>query len=239
MAGEYITDMEVADTPLDGSELLEVSQRSSTVAITAITISALAADNSYNDSANGFVAAGFAVGNRVNVVGFTGNVVNNIKVGTITALAVGKITIGGTDGDVIVDDAAGESVTISKWESRQTTAQEIADLAGGGGGGGLSVVQTEAADYTVDPGDVGNYIRLTDATAKTVSVDLEATTALPDDGEWHFRNAGAGDATFDPDVGVTINVPAGGTLVMEEGMTVTLKRVAADEFDLLGQTVPV
>ncbi len=114
-----------------------------------------------------------------------------------------------------------------------------AELPLGGGGGGLSVVQTEAADYTVAPGDVGNYIRLTGATAKTVAVDLDATTALPANGEWHFRNAGAGAATFDPDVGVTINAPAGGTLVIEEGMTVTLKRVAADEFDLLGQTVPL
>lgn len=233
----YITGLDAAGT-LTGNELLEIAQLSTTVAITGTTISAQASDNSFNDSAAQFIAEGFAVADRVNVIGFTGNVVNNIFVGAVTALTAGKMTIGGTDGDVIVDDAAGESVTITKWVSRRATAQDIADLAAPTAGG-FSVIQTEAADYTVDPGDVGNYIRLTDATAKTVSVDLEATTALPDDGEWHFRNAGAGDATFDPDVGVTINVPAGGTLVIEEGMTVTLKRVAADEFDLLGQTVPV
>lgn len=113
------------------------------------------------------------------------------------------------------------------------------EVTSGGGGGGNSVVQTEAADYTVDPADDSHYIRLTDAGTKIVSIDLEATTALPDNGEWHFRNAGAGAATFDPDVGVTVNAPYGGTLVIEEGMTVTLKRIAADEFDLLGQTVPV
>lgn len=233
----YITDLNAAGT-LTGNELLEIAQLSATVVITGTTISAQASDNSFNDSAAQFIAEGFAVADRVNVIGFTGNVVNNILVGVITALTAGKMTIGGADGDVIVDDAAGESVTITKWVSRRATAQDIADLAAPAAGG-FSVIQTEATDYTVDPGDVGNYIRLTDATAKTVSVDLEATTALPDDGEWHFRNAGAGDATFDPDVGVTINVPAGGTLVLEEGMTVTLKRVAADEFDLLGQTVPV
>lgn len=233
----YITDLDAAAT-LTGDELLEIAQLSPTVFITATTISAQASDNSFNDSAAQFIAEGFAVTDRVNVIGFTGNVVNNIRVGAITALTAGKMTIGGADGDVIVDDAAGESVTITKWVSRRATAQDIADLAASTGGG-FSVIQTEAADYTVDPGDVGNYIRLTDATAKTVSVDLEATTALPDNGEWHFRNAGAGDATFDPDVGVTINIPSGGTLVLEEGMTVTLKRVAADEFDLIGQTVPV
>lgn len=104
-------------------------------------------------------------------------------------------------------------------------------------GGGSSTVQTEAADYTIDPGDVGNYIRLTNASTKSVTVDPEATTALPANGEWNFRNVGAGNATLIEGTGVTINPPAGGTLVLETGMTVTLKRVAADEFDLIGQTV--
>lgn len=80
---------------------------------TATTISAAAADNSYNDSGSGFVTAGFEVGDVVTVSGFTGDVANNITSGVITAVAAGKITIGGTDGDVIADDAAGESVTIS------------------------------------------------------------------------------------------------------------------------------
>lgn len=80
---------------------------------TGTTISAAAADNSFNDSGNGFVAAGFEVGDEVTVSGFTGNIVNNIAKGIITAVAAGKITIGGADGDVIVDDAAGEAVTIA------------------------------------------------------------------------------------------------------------------------------
>lgn len=134
-----ITDLAAADTPLTGNELVEVSQLSDTVTITAITLSAQASDNSFNDSAAGFVAAGFVVGNRVNVQGFTGDVANNILVGTVTALTTGKMTIGGTDGDVIVDDAAGESVTISKWDSVRATAQDIADLGGGGGGSALEI----------------------------------------------------------------------------------------------------
>jgi hypothetical protein len=110
------------------ADLLELSRLSPTVTITASTISAAAADNSYNDSGSGFVAAGFTVGMSVKVAGFTGNVANNIFTGRITALTTGKMTIGGTDGDVIVDDAAGESVTITAWESRRTTAQAVADL---------------------------------------------------------------------------------------------------------------
>jgi hypothetical protein len=139
-----ITSM-LAATSLTGDELLEVSQVSTTIKITATTLSALASDNSYNDSANGFVAAGFAVGDRVNVAGFTGNVANNILVGVVTALTTGKMTIGGADGNVIVDDAAGESVTISKWTTRRTTSQDIADLVAGASGGVQSIPILAAA----------------------------------------------------------------------------------------------
>jgi len=120
-----------AAAALTGDEPVMLSQLSASVTITAATISAQASDNSYNDSGNGFIAAGFAVDDYVHVVGFTGDVANNIYSGQITALTAGKMTIGGTDGDVIVDDAAGESVTISKWVSRRATAQDIADLGGG------------------------------------------------------------------------------------------------------------
>jgi hypothetical protein len=97
-------------------DLIEAALQGTWAAVatkTASTISAAASDNSFNDSGNGFVTAGFAVGQTINVSGFTGAgvVVNNSSF-VITAVTAGKITIGGTDGDVIVDDAAGESVTI-------------------------------------------------------------------------------------------------------------------------------
>ena len=108
-----------------GDEIVMISQLSTSVRISATTISALAADNSFNDSANGFIAAGFAVGNYVHVTGFTGNAVNNIYSAKITALTAGKMTIGGTDGDVIVDDAAGETVVISKWVPRRDVLPRV------------------------------------------------------------------------------------------------------------------
>jgi hypothetical protein len=89
--------------------------------LVAATISAAAADNSFNDSASGFIAAGFEVGDVVTVTGFTGDVANNIASGIITALTAAKMTIGGTDGDVIADDAAGESVTIRAATARSHT----------------------------------------------------------------------------------------------------------------------
>jgi hypothetical protein len=133
MAGlKRITDLPIASSVL-GDELIEVSQVSTTVRIVGTTISAQASDNSFNDSGNGFITAGFAVGDRVRITGFTGNVANNIVAAVVTALTAGKMTIGGADGDVIVDDAAGESVTIAKWFSRRLA---IDDLPSSGGGGG-------------------------------------------------------------------------------------------------------
>ncbi len=141
-----------ASAALTGAELVVVSQLSAAVTITASTLSASASDNSFNDSAAGFIAAGFAVGKAVKVSGFTGNAANNILSGVITALTAAKMTIGGSDGDVIVDDAAGEAVTITQWDSRRSTAQAVADLGGGGSGLGWFNVTAYGAvgDGTTD-----------------------------------------------------------------------------------------
>jgi hypothetical protein len=124
-----ISDLPAASS-LVGDELVEISQVSTTIRRSATTISAQASDNSYNDSGAGFVSAGFTVGDRVRVTGFTGNLANNILAGRITALTSTKMTIGGTDGDVIVDDAAGETVTIEKWTTRRALLSEIGIGAG-------------------------------------------------------------------------------------------------------------
>lgn len=84
--------------------------------MTASTLSAAAADNSINDSADGFITAGFKVGQRVNITGFTGDVANNITNGVISSVAAGKIVIAAPEGNAIVDDAAGEAVTITTVE---------------------------------------------------------------------------------------------------------------------------
>lgn len=126
MSVERITDLTDAGT-LDGTELLELSLLSTTVLISASTISAQASDQSYNDSGSGFVTAGFAVNDRVKVAGFATGA-NNISPATITALTAAKMTIGGAEGAAIVDEAAGASVTITKWITRRTTAQQIGDL---------------------------------------------------------------------------------------------------------------
>lgn len=119
----------------------------------------------------------------------------------------------------------------------KTTTQDIADLGGGGGGGTSPVVTDATANRDITAAGVGSYIRMTKADGdKTVTFRPEATEALPANGEWHIRCIG-NQTTLTPGSGVTLNAPSGGTLVLTAGMTVTVKRVAEDEFDVIGQTV--
>lgn len=129
------------------------------------------------------------------------------------------------------------AISRSSYPSDADTAW--AELETGGGGGAAVPVVTTVPDTSSNllASQVGLYLRFTSSSAKSLTVQAEATEAMPANGEWHIRNVGANDLTLVEDTSVTINPPNGGTLVVPVGGTVTVKRVAEDEFDLLGQTV--
>jgi hypothetical protein len=85
--------------------------------------------------------------------------------------------------------------------------------------------------------DGGAYIRHTNASASTVTVPPQSSVTWLASTEIHIRRAAAGNLTLTPGAGVTLNAPSGGTLLMTNAMSVTLKRVASDEWDVIGQTV--
>lgn len=107
--------------------------------------------------------------------------------------------------------------------------------------GGASLVSTQTGTSAdLDPSHANGYRRWTSTGAKTLTVQPNATVAQPANGEWHIRNAAAsGNLTIAAGSGVTISAPTGGTLVVAPGGTVTLKRVAENVFDLMGQVVAV
>lgn len=205
---------------LTGEEIAWISQLSTSITISGTTISALASDNSFNDSGSGFVSAGFAVDDYVYVEGFTGNVVNNLFSGKITALTAGKMTIGGTDGDVIVDDAAGETVTISKWVSKRrgvgaaafegalvtkASDQTTADYSAG------AVVGWDSETY-----DLGGWHEsVTNPSRLTVPSGVSLVSIV---GEIHLNNVTAGNqaqiaiikngSAIDTDVGMPVQTAA-------------------------------
>jgi hypothetical protein len=125
-------------------------------------------------------------------------------------------------------------------EERVTDLEQMSGGASpsGGGGGSCSAVSVNDSGTTYDVAatHVCVYRRFTNSGTKTVNVRPNSTEALPDDGEWHFRNVGAGALTIAEGSGVTVTAPAGGSLVVPQGGTVTLKRVGLNEFDLFGVT---
>lgn len=198
MSNTSISILAAAGLPLAGTELMEMSQLSSTVFISAGTLSALASDNSYNDSGSGFVTAGFAVGNRVKVAGFTGNVVNNILTGVITALTAAKMTIGGTDGDVIVDDAAGETVVITKWTTKRATAKDV------GAGSDTSYVRlrtlsivSNVATMDLSTGSTFDLSMTANVTTFTTS-NVQSNTGFASFFTLRIKQDGTGGRTFAP-----------------------------------------
>ena len=141
------------------------------------------------------------------------------------------VYIAPNDGWLLYNQAAGyyEKFDGTVWAELET---------GGGGGGAATPVVTEVSDAGSNllALQAGLYLRFTATAAKALTVRPDATEPLPANGEWHIRNVGAGDLTLVEGSGVTINPPNEGTLIVPVGGTVTLKLVAADEFDLLGQT---
>jgi hypothetical protein len=85
--------------------------------------------------------------------------------------------------------------------------------------------------------EAGSYIRWTNTAAKAYTVPPQATVAWAVDTELHGRNCAAGNLTLTPGAGVTLNAPYLGTLVVPPGGAYTLKRGAADVWDVLALTV--
>lgn len=102
----------------------------------------------------------------------------------------------------------------------------------------LSSNSTNSAAVNIDRTDAYKFMRFTGTGAKTLTFRANSAHALEVDSEFTIANrAASGNLTLafsSPAVG---NAPASGTLVLAPGMTVTVKRVATDVFDVIGQTV--
>jgi len=94
---------------------------------------------------------------------------------------------------------------------------------------------TTATSRTLALADAWNYVRPGTTSAITLTVPTNATLAFDVGTEITVR--ALGNITLAAASGVTLNAPSGGTLSMTARMTVTLKKVAANEWDVIGQTV--
>lgn len=98
---------------------------------------------------------------------------------------------------------------------------------------GSQVVNTASATVGATPDNAGQYTRFSHATATYTFDDSEGYEV---GAEYHGRYVGSGTLTIDEVGGMTVNPPAGGTLVIPPQGTFTVKIVAADEADLIGVT---
>ena len=119
--------------------------------------------------------------------------------------------------------------------SGKTTLADLAGFLTGTGPAAVSAIAT--ATHTIDDTDVGKYLRTTFSGVSTLTVPTNATEAIDIGREVHARAVG-GALTLAAASGVTLNAPAGGTLVVPQRGAVTMKKVATDEWDVLGATEP-
>ena len=148
-----------------------------------------------------------------------------------------------TAGDLIVGGAGGVPTRRGLGSALQVlrvnaagTGLEFATPAAGGAAYAPTVTEATTA-RTLGLAGAGAYLRFTNASASTCTVPPQSAVAWLADTEVNIRRAAAGNLTLTAGAGVTLNAPSGGTLVMTSAMSVTLKRVASDEWDVIGQTV--
>lgn len=126
----------------------------------------------------------------------------------------------------------GANVTITYDDAANT----ITIAAAGGGGGTVqpwSPVASVGSSATLALVDAGRYLRCTDAV--TLTVPPQASVAWAADTEVHIEQSAAGAVTIAAGAGVTINWPTGyNAKTMSQYAVMTLKRVAADTWTLIG-----
>ncbi|MEG4315346.1 hypothetical protein U8L64_10085 [Pseudomonas sp. FIP_A4] len=98
-----------------------------------------------------------------------------------------------------------------------------------------SALVATATTRTLALTDAWNYVRPGTTSAITLTVPTNASVAFEIGTEITIR--ASGNITLAAASGVTLNAPSGGTLSLTARMTVTLKKVATDAWDVIGQTV--
>lgn len=90
-----------------------------------------------------------------------------------------------------------------------------------------------------DMGDLtpGAWHVFTAAGAVTVTVEDDSVEPVPSNAEYGLEARGAGGVTLVEDSAATILPPKGGTLALETDDFAVLKRIAADDYRLVGSTV--
>lgn len=108
----------------------------------------------------------------------------------------------------------------------------VADPITGGG----AIITDSTTSRTLALTDTSSYIRFTNSSAITVTAPPNTSEDFVIGAEVHLRQAGTGTVTVAEGSGVTVTPPFEGTLALAgQGATATLKKVAANTWELFGQ----
>lgn len=100
--------------------------------------------------------------------------------------------------------------------------------------GSISGVNAQSGTtYTLALADAGGWVRMTSASANTVTVPANASVAFPVNTIISVRQAGAGQTTIAAAGGVTINATAA-TVLRTTNSTISLVKIGSDTWDLVG-----
>jgi hypothetical protein len=113
----------------------------------------------------------------------------------------------------------------------------VAGPAGTSGTSGSSyyfITGYTGTNLTLSADLAGDYIRTTSATAVTINIPTQASVSWPDNTEILIEQAGAGQITFSPAVGVVVNTSE--TLkTQKQYSVVAIKRVSSDVWTFFGE----
>lgn len=99
------------------------------------------------------------------------------------------------------------------------------------------VFEQNSTTYNLADLTNGTYNYFSSGSAVTLTVQPNATAAIPANAEYEIEARGAGGLTIVAGSGVTIIPPKGGSLILAQGDVVKIKRINLDEFKLIGTTV--
>lgn len=138
--------------------------------------------------------------------------------------------------DITIDGNVFGAVAVGSFDAFTTHDGTFGVLPLADGAANSRVFEQNATTYNLADLINGTYNYFSDASAVTLTVQPNATAAIPDNAEYRIEARGAGGLTIAAGSGVTIIPPNGGSLVLAQGDFVVLKRTAEDEYKLIGTT---
>lgn len=236
-----------AATTIADTDIFAASQLSLDVTITAATISMSEIAGGLVDSGSGFIAAGFAVGDQVNITGFTISA-NNLYSATITDLTSGTMQIVVDESESsqdILDEPEGDTVTVTKWETRRVSKLDLEAYEpssdGEWQGSGPPGTYSEAIDelvarlamLEVEAGNQSIIVACSDETTALTTGDAKVTFRVPYN--FNLSAVKASVTTAPTGANITVNIRVDGSDILSTPITIE----ATEKTSILATTQPV